>query len=124
MNTRKKEKAALVLQKLISAAYIQHMIYAAIAAVGSLQIKGIPGPGLNLGPSESRHFTTEQLRKLIPVLIIQLYLKLTACKDALNKHVSSATSNHWMFQLLLDTSLEQLCSTACAVYIQQLISRR
>ena len=72
---------------------VQQTIDAAIAADMDLQIKTIPGQGLNLGPGTS-HSTTELFQNAIPVLIIQLYLKHTACQAALNKNVFRAAFKH------------------------------
>ena len=54
--------------------------------------------------TESRDSTTELLQNAIPLLTIQLYLKHTACKAALNKRLFRAASNHCIIQLLSDAS--------------------
>ena len=83
------------------------MIDAAIAADLSLLIKCIPGLRIEPGTSrtESSDSTTEVMQNAIPVLTIQLYLKHTTCKAALNKHLFSAVSNHCIIQLLLDATI-------------------
>ena len=75
---------------------------AAIAADLSLLIKCKPGFRIEPGTfhAESSHSTTVLLQNAIPVLTIQLHLKHTACKAALNKRLFSAVSNHCIIQLL------------------------
>ena len=85
---------------------IQQMTDAAIAVDMSLLIKCIPG--LRFEPetshTESRDSTTELLQNATPFLTMQLYLKQTACKAALNKRLSSAASIQCITQLLLDAT--------------------
>ena len=56
---------------------IQQIINAAITVDGRLQMKSIPGLGLNLGPLalKAEYSTTELLRNVMSVSIIQLFLK-------------------------------------------------
>ena len=82
---------------------IEQMIDAAIAADMSLLIKCIPGLRFEAWTShtESRDYTTELLLNDIPLLTIQLYLKHTACKAALNTRLFSAALHPCIIQILL-----------------------
>ena len=87
---------------------IQQMTDAAIAVDMSLLIKCIPGlrfePETSHTESRDSTSTTELLQNAIPFLTMQLYLKQTACKAALNKRLSSAASMHCITQLQLDAT--------------------
>ena len=82
---------------------VEQMIDAAIAADLSLLIKCIPG--LRIEPGTSHTESSELLQNAIHVLTIQLYLKHTTCKPALNKPLFSTVSNHYIIQLLLDATI-------------------
>ena len=75
---------------------VEQMIDAAIAADLSLLIKFIAVLRIEPGTShtESSDSTPELLQNAISVLTIQLYLKHTTFKAALNKRLFSAVSNH------------------------------
>ena len=75
---------------------VQQLIDAAIAADMSLQIKKYTKPRVEPGTShtESRDSTTELFQNAIHVWIMQLYLKHTACKAALNKPLIRAAFKH------------------------------
>ena len=100
---------------------MQQMINAAIAAFGSIHIKTIQvwtriEPGTLC--TESRHSTVLlRSRPMVLILVIQLYLKQTAYKAALNKRLFNAALNPLYIQLLLYVILYKSSSTACAANI-------